>query len=70
MTHKKFSINPIYPNRANVRSSLSMQHVEMKPKSHTADIMRLRFAESLSSNCAGFMTFAISMRYGCATIQQ
>lgn len=57
MTHKKFSVNPIYPNLANVRSSLSMQHVEMKPKIQMADIMRLRFAESLPSSCAGFMTF-------------
>ena len=45
-----------------------MQQVEMKTKGGMVTIMWPSFAGSLSSSCAGLMTFAIQIRYGCATI--
>lgn len=43
-----------------------MQQVKMKSKGGRAAIVWLSCAESLSSSCASFMTFAIPIRYGCA----
>jgi hypothetical protein len=70
MIHKKFPINPISPSCTNIKSSQSTQYMEIKTKSerrHDGDgIMRCSVAGSLSSSCAGFMTLAVSIKYGCA----
>lgn len=64
MIHEKFPINLISLNFTNIKSLPSMQQVEMKSKGPSSGSALL----SLSSNCAGFMTFAISIRYGYANL--
>ena len=65
MIYKKFSINPIFPNCANIKVS-SKKQMEMKTKGVMVTIMWLSFAGSVSNSCTDFMTSAISIRYGCA----
>lgn len=69
MIYKKFPINSVSLSCTSIKSSLRMQLVEIKTKSErvTVTIMWLGFAGSLSCSCAGFFTFGILIRYGCAT---
>lgn len=72
MTPKRFpSIQ--YPQAVQIlKASQNMEPVEIKIKSgrpHNRDcITWLSFGESLSSSCVGFMTFAVSIRHGCARL--
>ena len=54
------------PNGTNIESPSRMPEVEMEPTGGTAAIMWLSFAGSLPNSCAGSMTSAIPIRYGCA----
>ena len=67
MIHKKFSITPIFQNCTSIKSLSCMQQVEMKSKGSILAVMWLSFAGSLSSSCVSFMTYAIPIRYSCAT---
>lgn len=57
-----------YPQIVQILKSLpSRQQVERKTKGGLGAVMQFSFTGSLSHSCAGFMTFAISIRYSCAT---
>lgn len=45
-----------------------MHLAEIKAKIGTRAKMRFGFYGSMSSTCAGFLAFAISMRYGCSVL--
>lgn len=60
MIHKKFPINPVFPNGTDSEGLSSMRQAEMKSKGGTAAIVWLSFPGFSSDSCA------ISIRYGCA----